>query len=68
MIIPEGVDTSLPIDIERSVAGQRTMVAVTMGGATIILETDPESAVNLPLLINGLPGILDRLYPAQEAT
>lgn len=67
MIVPEGVDISLPIDVESSVTDGRTMVSVTMGGATIILETDPASAVNLPVLINGLPNILDRLYPAQEA-
>lgn len=67
MIVPEGVDTSLPIDVESDVTDGRTMVTVTMGGATIILETNPESAVLLPLLIRGLPTILDRLYPAQEA-
>lgn len=62
MIVPEGVDVDQPIDVERSVTGQRTMVTVTMGGSTIMIETDPESAANLPLLIQGLPRILDRLY------
>lgn len=64
MMVPEGVDTSLPIDIEWGVNAGRTMVEVTMGGATILIETDPESAVNLPLLIRALPNILDRAYDA----
>lgn len=66
MIVPEGVDIDQPVDIDRSVTGDRTMVSVTMGGATIIIETDPESAVNLPLLIQGLPNILDRLYQEES--
>lgn len=68
MIVPQGVDASLPIDVESSVSGDRTMVTISMGGAIIMLETDPASAVNLPVLIQGLPNILDRLYPAQEAS
>jgi hypothetical protein len=66
VIVPEGVDVDQPIDIDRSVTGDRTMVSITMGGATIIIETDPESAVNLPLLIQGLPNILDRLYQEES--
>ena len=68
MMAPEGVDVDQPIDVDCDVNAGRTMVTVTMGGATIMIETDPESAVNLPVLIQGLPNILDRLYPAQEAS
>lgn len=67
MIIPEGVDASLPIDVEWEARVGRTLVTVTMGGATIMIETDPESAANVPLLIQAMPRILDTAYAAQEA-
>lgn len=66
MIAPEGVDIDTAVEIERSVINGRTMVSVSVLGATILIETDPESVVYLPALIHGLPNILDRLYPLQE--
>lgn len=68
MIVPEGVDASQPIDVEWDPSGGRTMITVTMGGATIIIDTDPGSAVNVPLLIQALPNILDRAHDNRQET
>jgi hypothetical protein len=66
MIVPEGVDVDQPIDVEWDSGAGRTMVTVTMGGACIIIDTTPEGAVNVPLLIQALPSILDRAYDHRQ--
>lgn len=59
--LPPGVDPSDQIEISWK-RGKKTKVVASLGGATIKIITDDESAERVPWLVASLPQILEAAW------